>query len=267
MWYPVWCDFARKEEPMEHWHFGTEFIYLTEGVSEITVADKKYTVSAGQVFMIHRVACHVTDRTSEAYGRYCLIVQADELHKYPMGIRLLTHLTNSSPDSACLIDVGEDRDEILRIYKTLEREWNSTEPYSVEYLMSVVEQFLALLCRHCDEGKANLPDERMFRVREEIDRDFATEITVPELARRHFISEDHLIHEFKRVVGTSPGQYIIMNRLIYARELLITTDESLGAIAQRAGFGDVNNFIRSFKKHFGMPPGKWRKMLNNAPNA
>jgi len=47
-----------------------------------------------------------------------------------------------------------------------------------------------------------------------------------------------------------------MNR---ARELLVTTSIPIGTIGEQAGYPDALYFSRIFKRHFGVPPSKFRE--------
>jgi AraC-like DNA-binding protein len=51
----------------------------------------------------------------------------------------------------------------------------------------------------------------------------------------------------------------MLSRLSYAKELLLTTDLGVAEISARSGFGDVNNFIRSFKRLNGVTPNRYRR--------
>ena len=74
-----------------------------------------------------------------------------------------------------------------------------------------------------------------------------------------YINHSYLTHVFKQQVGYSPKQYILLNRLSYAQELLETTQLQISQIAYRCGFGDVNNFIRAFKSYSGLSPNQFRQ--------
>lgn len=67
--------------------------------------------------------------------------------------------------------------------------------------------------------------------------------------------------EFKNTFYLSPLQWIIKERLKYARLKLETTDLQINDIAFSSGFESPSHFIRSFKKHYGLPPNKFRKKL------
>ena len=74
----------------------------------------------------------------------------------------------------------------------------------------------------------------------------------------YYISLFYLSHSFKKLTGYSPKQYLLLTRMSYARELLITTDTAVKVITDQCGFNDVNNFIRVFKREYQMTPKQYR---------
>jgi AraC family transcriptional regulator, exoenzyme S synthesis regulatory protein ExsA len=64
---------------------------------------------------------------------------------------------------------------------------------------------------------------------------------------------------FKEIFGVAPGKWLIEQRLKYAKMRLLTTDESVNDVAFHAGFETTSNFIRCFKKSFGLPPLQYRQ--------
>ncbi len=85
----------------------------------------------------------------------------------------------------------------------------------------------------------------------------------PPPARDFYLSPSYVSHAFRDRTGYSPKQYLVLCRLFYARELLLTTTQSVSQIAVRCGFGEVNNFIRTFRKHTDTTPAKYRRNANN----
>ena len=55
------------------------------------------------------------------------------------------------------------------------------------------------------------------------------------------------------------SDYISHLKIEKAKELLITTDDSLAVIVQKIGKIDVTNFTRTFKKETGLTPGAFRQ--------
>jgi AraC-like DNA-binding protein len=68
----------------------------------------------------------------------------------------------------------------------------------------------------------------------------------------------HFARTFRAFVGTSPHQYLIGARLRRAMRLLLDTDRDVTAIAYDVGFGDLSNFVRTFHRQVGAPPGAFR---------
>ena len=64
---------------------------------------------------------------------------------------------------------------------------------------------------------------------------------------------------FKNMIGHSPYEEILRVKIERVRDLLIKTDLTQGAIAQRAGFKYESYMNQSFKRMTGQPPGEYRK--------
>ncbi|MDW4497866.1 AraC family transcriptional regulator [Sulfitobacter sp. D35] len=64
---------------------------------------------------------------------------------------------------------------------------------------------------------------------------------------------------FKAATGESPHQYVIQRRLMKVKELLQHTDDRLVDITYATGFANQAHMTTTFSKHFGMPPGAWRR--------
>ena len=62
-------------------------------------------------------------------------------------------------------------------------------------------------------------------------------------------------------MGTTPYQYLLCYRLAQSKELLGTTQQSVGEIALYVGFASESNFSAQFAKRAGQTPGEYRKQL------
>jgi AraC-like DNA-binding protein len=79
-----------------------------------------------------------------------------------------------------------------------------------------------------------------------------------ELAARVDASPYHFAHAFRAVTGTTPHQYLVGARLRRAAVLLLDTDRPVTNIAYAVGFGDLSNFIRTFRRELGASPARYR---------
>ena len=75
-------------------------------------------------------------------------------------------------------------------------------------------------------------------------------------------SPAHLSTLFRQETGVTIGDALLRTRLAAATALLRTTNDSVSAIAQATGYGDVQYFSRVFKRLTGMTPLEYlRKAL------
>ena len=84
-------------------------------------------------------------------------------------------------------------------------------------------------------------------------------ITLESLAARFYVSKYYLSHAFTKEVGVSIYRYIVMRRLLMARQLL-TAGETAGQVCRSCGFSDYTSFYRAFKKEYGISPKDFRDM-------
>ena len=92
-----------------------------------------------------------------------------------------------------------------------------------------------------------------------IERDFASELTVPVLAERLGISEPKLYMLFRKHLKDSPHARIQARRLREAEDRLTAGMDPLKIVAQDCGFASLEHFCRLFRTRFGMTPTEYRK--------
>ena len=73
------------------------------------------------------------------------------------------------------------------------------------------------------------------------------------------LSAFHFLRVFAAVVGVTPHQYVVRSRLRRAARLLVETERPITDIAYDVGFGDLSNFVRTFHRAAGVPPGRFRQ--------
>jgi AraC family transcriptional regulator len=72
------------------------------------------------------------------------------------------------------------------------------------------------------------------------------------------LSPYHFLRLFARVLGVTPHQYLVRQRLCHAARLLAQDSRPITDIAYDVGFADLSNFIRSFKRAAGVSPRRFR---------
>lgn len=90
---------------------------------------------------------------------------------------------------------------------------------------------------------------------------YAEPLTVGEIARHLNISSSYLSQCFKKETGVSMKRYLTMRRMQRAKQLLLTTDDSVISVALAVGYDDYRQFSKMFKVYTGVTPAQCRKGL------
>lgn len=106
-------------------------------------------------------------------------------------------------------------------------------------------------------------DLRIARVRELLASCDPHNPNFSEIARAVNLSSSRLRHLFKSNVGCSLRSYVRQIRLKRADTLLRTTFLSVKEIAAATGANNESHFVRSFKKEYGNPPARYRKLMRS----
>lgn len=102
---------------------------------------------------------------------------------------------------------------------------------------------------------------RLARLMEWARDNLAEEHTLASLAERALLSQRTLQRQFLEATGLSPIDWVIRERVEYAKELLESTNRSLPWICEQAGFGSQESFRRHFRALAGTSPAAYRAGL------
>lgn len=82
------------------------------------------------------------------------------------------------------------------------------------------------------------------------------ELPIETLAADIFVSKYYLIKKFKRIVGMTPHQFCIQNRIRKAQSLL-DAEQVICGVAAEMGFYDQSHFDKAFQKIVGISPSEY----------
>ena len=89
-----------------------------------------------------------------------------------------------------------------------------------------------------------------------INLNFSQELSLQKIAENSYISVNQLCRLFNKYCGTTVAKYITSRRITEAKKLL-SSGRNVTDTAMLCGIEDYANFIRVFKKHVGVTPGKY----------
>ena len=98
-----------------------------------------------------------------------------------------------------------------------------------------------------------------------IEANLASKMDIEDLAKVVALSRSHFSRAFKRSLGLSPMEYVVVRRVERAKAMISGTREPLAEVALACGFADQAHLNRRFRDIVGVSPGRWRR--SNTPLA
>lgn len=92
-------------------------------------------------------------------------------------------------------------------------------------------------------------------------------LDVTTLARRAGYSPRHFSRTFSERVGTSPLRWLLHQRVLFAQELLETTDEPVERVAVLSGFATATSLRAHFRRRVRCSPQTYRRTFAGTPTA
>ena len=98
------------------------------------------------------------------------------------------------------------------------------------------------------------PTEEIYAANSWIKEHFRSSFTVEELAERRNMSVSLFHQKFKRAVGMGPLQCQKRLRLTEARRLMLDENQNVTQASAEVGYESLSQFIRDYRKMFGLAP-------------
>ena len=128
---------------------------------------------------------------------------------------------------------------------------------SLEGLRDWLESAVACL-KGLVENK-NEENELIVRMKTYIKNNLEDNITRDQIAEYVHFSSDYTSRFFKKETGISLSEYIIIQKIERAKELIAEGDGSIGEIAVRLGYNSFSYFSEVFKRFTGYSPSDYKR--------
>jgi AraC family transcriptional regulator len=113
-----------------------------------------------------------------------------------------------------------------------------------------------------------LPKWRLRRVEKYVEAHFDCGIGLSDLAKVAGLSRMHFAAQFRAATGYRPREYLLHQRIEYAKSLMSNTETPLAEVALTVGFCTQAHFSTVFKRMTNETPARWRcASKNELPSA
>ena len=229
-----------------HYHGDAELYFLTKGQCNYLIDNELFEINEGDLIYIPRGVIHKSSY-SGVHSRMLINCSED----FVSGVPLPSYRVYRNESIT---------DEILALFKKIEKEYQLNDSYSQPLIEAAVRALLVLTYRnpnrYRNERQAN---KNIRQILEYLNENFSANITLGAVSEKYSISPEHISRTFRKETGLNFNDYLSQLRLKKAEGMLKFGNQSVAEIAYECGFNDSNYFSEKFKRVYKQSPLQYRK--------
>jgi AraC-like DNA-binding protein len=219
-------------------HSGINLLYVQRGGCNVRCSNSEFYLKKYDVICCADMLKYSTEKDTIIYGVNIGGIIADRYAK-DVGTAFVT-------GSVFVPFLPNQISQVAKNYDAL----------SENYLINVSFEMLNALSR--SDRTAVIANETVVKAIKLINENYQNSYGVEELASDLNISKSHLVREFCKNTGTTPGKYLGIVRINAVKQLLVETSLSLNEIAALTGFSGDNYLCKAFKRSTGETPMEYK---------
>jgi len=246
-----------------HFHNAHQMLYIVDGQVNIKIQQEEYTCKKNTVVFISNCESHHIAIAGYPYKRYVLSFPVSFINNLLVDSSLFAVFIERQPgfSHAVMLEPGT-ASALEELLQRMMKEYEQQRIYWVRYFASLLTELLITLYRGNPGSFSMNHSTNIVKVIREIQQQISLQISqrisLNDLANQYFISQSYLSRSFKRITGYNFRDYLTMQRISVAKELLIHTDISVTELCSHVGYSSVNHFIRIFKQLEGITPYRFK---------
>lgn len=231
-----------------HWHDFVEIEYILAGHGKNIIDGTEYELKQNTLFFCSPVNFHRMEFDDETV---LINITLSENICDPSALYLLISAKNENAV------VFSEADSIF-VKNLIFELAAAVEERDKDYYSLLVNALLIKTVKHLQKKRIpslNYVQAAMLYIL----NNFQNRITLTDTADYVGLSPAYLSALFSRDTGSTFKEYLNTMRFEHAKKLLQYSELSISEICTECGFEDYANFLRGFKAHTGISPGRYRK--------
>lgn len=248
-----------------HRHDAYEIYLFLEGNTDFYLEKNCYRLQRGDMVAVAPAQLHRSVCLDDGiYRRYGINIKPFLLDRLSSVSTDLKNCFSTQPGRAHLARLSESEiEQFISMFDNLKQALGSTE-YGQD-IMALAETakllvFVNRIFYSSDWKPENIMPKLVGDIMSYIEEHLTEEISLEGLAQKFYLSHDYISRQFKRATGLTIRSYLLDQRICRAKTCLLE-GKSVTQACLESGFSDYANFIRSFTKHEGISPGKYKKIM------
>ena len=254
-----WCRIAFSKYDTwnlkEHSHSFFELQLCLKGVCRFDVSGREYTITEGTYILL------------PPYKKHTILEASDDFEKFIWGFKLCDENISAALAKGCLEEtVSQSEKEWFSAIDVIMANADSNEFEASGIIKGQLYYLLCMLIRKstrlcCGEREEKSLSLAASEIKSFIKGNLSSAMSVSDIAAQFYMSARQITRICEKEYGCTTKELETALRLEEIRKLLSDYELPLDEVAKRCGFADGYSMSKFFKKHEGMPPGKYRYSL------
>lgn len=241
----------------KHYHEHFEIYVLNNGECRYLIDETIYSILPGDIVLIPAFHIHQTSYDTPTHSRQLVYISNDSLPLYTDKIiEKIGHVYRNAKVT----------DEIKFLIKKVNAESIHPDYYSNYMVTGYLQLIWGILFRNHNDyiNQYVCGNTYVLSVLKYIKKNYSSDITLGQTAKKYSMSPEHLSRIFKNETGMTFNHYLTDIRIKEAECLLIQTTMPIGEIAFAVGYNDSNYFTKKFKSIHKISPLQFRNQYQKA---
>lgn len=158
-----------------------------------------------------------------------------------------------------LMDTGEDADSIIKDTLFISDKLLKLE--TIHDIRNCICEICKSVLEYFEEKRKDVQTIRVNKVIELMHKHIESNISIDEIARQVYLTQNYLRRIFKEKTGENLLEYFTRLKMEKGKELLINTNLKINEIAKRVGYESTSYFCSLFKSYTNYTPKEYKDTL------
>ncbi|UOE53265.1 AraC family transcriptional regulator [Bacillus sp. CMF12] len=250
-----------------HWHEEIQFILSVKGEAIVQINEEKLAVKEGEGIFINSGCLHSAEDLNGDCVYICLNVSPHFLLPQELYSSYIYPYISATNLPYIILNRREDWGKsILESIMEIKKLINDNPPFYEINITSLLTFIWQQLIRNGFQLEYSQTEvEKHMRMKEMLNwihQHSAEKVTLADIAKAGRLSNSECCRYFKKILKTTPINYLIHYRIQKSLPLLQERDSNVTEVAFKVGFNSSSYFIEKFRKSMNMTPLAYKKNRN-----
>lgn len=240
----------------DHWHNSVEITYVVNGSKSQTIKKKRVPAPKGTLLIVNSGDSHDVQVDAGLEGIVLLVERSYLDFLAPQCKNKGFDLSGNDQAKSRIVDL------LVCSVACQEKGDRLGAKIAILQILDVMVNELLMEGSYQQEKHDDDAYNLVLAIQEYIDYNYATKISLDDLARITSYNRTYLATVFKKKVGLTIFEYLKNKRLEQSLYELKSTRLTIVEIALNCGFSNIQAFNTQFKAAYAMTPNEYRKKQN-----